>query len=243
MEILAYLKVLYRRWPLLVVTVALALGLASASAPRTKIYETSATIVVGPRQLSTDPNRTEFSGDLANGLASLTATYAVLIKSATVAEDAVRNSGVARSPGGVAAATTAMAVPGTQVLVVTVADTDPVVAQTLATGMATAFVNRVTSFRPNTQSTIGSAPAVPVYVYQPAGLPVAPRPLSSRSRVATAGVFGLMAAIGAVLLIEYLDFSVRTVADAERRLGMPVLGALPRVAAPRGHQHERRAGG
>jgi capsular polysaccharide biosynthesis protein len=234
MEILTYLRVLARRWPLVVATLAVALGLAYASAPRTKVYVAAATIVVGPRQLSTDPNRTDFSGDLANGLANLTSTYAVLIDSEVIATEAIRRSGVSRSPGGVVAATTATAVPSTQVLRVAVADPQPAVAQALATGMATAFVDRVTSFTPGAPPSVGAPPAVPVYLYQPAGLPVAPQPLGTRTRLATAGIFGLLAAVGVVLLLEHLDLSLRTPEDAERRLDLPVLGAIPLLAPSAG---------
>jgi len=234
MEILTYLRVLRRRWLLVMTTVVLALGLAYVSAPRTRVYQASSTIVVGPRQLSTDPKRTDFSGDLANGLANLTSTYAVLIDSEVIASEAVRRTGVRRSPGGVVAATTATAVPGTQVLRVSVVDPEPAVAQALATGMATAFVDRVTAFAPDTPPAIGSPPAVPVYLYQPAGLPVAPLPLGNRTRIATAGIFGLLAAVGVVLLVEYLDQSIRSVVDAERLLALPVLGAIPLLADPPG---------
>ena len=232
MEILTYLRVLRRRWPLVVLTVAVALGLAYAAAPRTKVYAATSTVVVGPRQLSTDPNRTDFSGDLTNGLVNLTATYAVLLDSEVVAQDAIRRAGVRRAPAAVVDATTATAVPATQVLQVRVVDPVPALAQALATEMAAAFVERVTSLTPNSPA-VGSPPAVPVYLYQPAGLPVAPQPLGTRSRLATAGVFGLLAAVGAVLLLEHLDLSVRSVADAERRLGLPVLGAIPLLADER----------
>jgi receptor protein-tyrosine kinase len=240
MEILTYLRVLRRRWLLVAATVAVALGLAYASAPRTKVYAATSTIVVGPRQLSTDPNRTDFSGDLANGLANLTATYAVLLDSDVIAQEAIRRTGAPRSSGGVVGATTATAVPATQVLRVTVVDPVPAVAQALATGMATAFVDRVTSLAPDAPPAVGTPPAVPVYLYQPAGLPVLPQPLGTRSRLATAGIFGLHAAIGAVLAVEYLDQSVRSVEDAERRLDLPVLGAIPRVAD--GHWSSRAPG-
>lgn len=232
MEILTYLRVLRRRWPLILVTVAVALGLAYASAPRTRLYRATSTIVVGPRQLSTDPKRTDFSGDLANGLANLTSTYAVLIDSEVVAAEAVRRTGVPRAPGAVVGATSAEAVPATQVLRVSVVDPVPAVAQALATGMATAFVDRVTSFTPDTPPSVGSPPAVPVYLYQPASFPFAPLPLGVKTRLATAGIFGLLAAVAAVLLLEHLDLSIRSVDDAERRLDLPVLGAIPMLADP-----------
>lgn len=230
MEILTYLRVLRRRWPLVLVTLAVALGLAYASSPDTSLYQASSTIVVGPRQLSTDPNQTEFRGDLASALASLTASYAVLIDSEVVAEDAVRATNAPRSPGGLVAATTAEAVPGTQVLRVSVVDPQPALAQALADAMAKAFVLRVTSLTPAGPPAVGAPPAVPVYLYQPAALPAAPQPSGNRTRLATAGLFGLLAAVGVVLLLEHLDLSIRTAEEAERRLALPVLGAVPRLS-------------
>jgi len=226
MEILTYLRVLRRRWLLLAMTVAVALAVADASAPKTVLYEASSTIVVGPRQMSSDPGRTDFSGDLAYPLANLTASYAVLLDSEVVAEDAVRRANVPRSPGGVVGATTTEAVPGTQVLRVTVIDPEPAVAQALATAMATSFVERVTSYAPGGSSGVGGPPALPVHLYQPAG-PAGARPLSNRTRLATAGLFGLLAAVGVVLLLEHLDLSIRSVEDAEHRLEPAVLGAVP----------------
>lgn len=227
MEILTYIRVLRRRLLLIVLTVAVALGVAHVTASTTKLYQASSTIVVGPRQLSTDPNRTQFSGELTNGLAYLATSYAVLIPSPVIADEAIRLTKLPRTAGGLVGATKATAVPGTQVLLVSVTDPEPAAAQALATAMATAFVNRVTSFAPDAPPSVGAPTAVPVYLYRPAGLPVAPLPLSNRSRLITAGLFGLLAAIGVVLLLEHLDLSIRSVEDAERRLQLPVLGAVP----------------
>jgi len=231
MEILTYLSALRRRWPLVVTTVVLAVGIAYVSAPKRTLYEASSTIVVGPRQLTVDPARTDSSGSLTVELANLTVTYAALINSQVIAQEAIRRTGVPRSPGEVVAATKASAVPATQVLRVSVVDRQPAVAQALATEMANAFVERVTSAAPGTSPPVGSAPAVPVYLYQPAGLPVA-QPQSRRVRVATAGVFGLLAAIGAALLLDYLDVSIRSSEEAERRLDLPVLGTIPLLMTP-----------
>lgn len=40
-------------------------------------------------------------------------------------------------------------------------------------------------------------------------------------------VFGLILGVGAAVLVEYLDTSFRNVADAEGKLGLPVLGVIP----------------
>ena len=55
------------------------------------------------------------------------------------------------------------------------------------------------------------------------GGPVRPRPLMS---AALGGMIGLMLAAGSVLLIEYLDDTLKTPEDVERVLGVPVMGFI-----------------
>jgi capsular polysaccharide biosynthesis protein len=40
-------------------------------------------------------------------------------------------------------------------------------------------------------------------------------------------LFGLVIAVAIIGLLEYLDVTIKTAAEAERRLELPVLGALP----------------
>ncbi len=46
---------------------------------------------------------------------------------------------------------------------------------------------------------------------------------------AIGGVFGLMLGMGIVLLIEFLDKTIKTVDDVKRTLKLPVLGTIPRI--------------
>lgn len=48
---------------------------------------------------------------------------------------------------------------------------------------------------------------------------------------AAVALVGLALAIGGVLLADYLDITVRGIEEAERRLDLPVLGAIPDLAA------------
>jgi polysaccharide biosynthesis protein PslE len=69
-----------------------------------------------------------------------------------------------------------------------------------------------------------------VNVIQPASLvlkPVSPR---KTSVLALGLMCGLVLSFGAALLAEYLDPSLKTPADVENRLALPVLVAIPRVA-------------
>ena len=47
--------------------------------------------------------------------------------------------------------------------------------------------------------------------------------------VIVASIFGLLVAAILAFLLEYLDITVKTAADAERRLELPVLGIIPYV--------------
>jgi capsular polysaccharide biosynthesis protein len=41
------------------------------------------------------------------------------------------------------------------------------------------------------------------------------------------GLFGFLAAAGLAFLLEYLDVTIKSAADAERRLELPVLALIP----------------
>jgi capsular polysaccharide biosynthesis protein len=44
-------------------------------------------------------------------------------------------------------------------------------------------------------------------------------------------IFGTLVAIGAVLLLEYLDLTLKNVDDTQQRLQLRVLGAIPLEAS------------
>lgn len=227
MEFRRYLAVLRRRWLLVFCTVAAGIVATYVATPRTTTYDAQSTVVVGPRQFDTNPNSGALSLDRAAGIERLTFTYAIMTKSLSVVRDAVEKAGVQRSPTAVLERTTAVAVPNTQLLRISVADSDPAVAQTLANSMADAFVSRVTSFSANEPAKVGTLPEIPVYVFERATLPTTPRPSQLTSNVMIGGLFGFLAAVGLIALLEYLDITIKSVEDAERSLGLPVLGGIP----------------
>jgi len=230
MELRHYLVLARQRWLLIAATVLVGVIGAYLLTPKATVYDASSTIVVGPRQFSTDAGSNDLSFDRTVGLERLTSTYAVMIKSLPIADDARQATGVQRSATGVVAATTTVAVPNTQLLLISVSDPDPAVAQSLANGLADAFVSKVTSFRADQPATVGTIPEVPVYVFARAPLPTAPRSTGLTSNLILGVLFALAAAFGLVLLLEYLDITIRSVEDAERRLELPVLGGIPLIA-------------
>jgi capsular exopolysaccharide synthesis family protein len=219
MELRKYLRVMRQRWLLILVTIVACVAAGYVSAPKGSTYTAVSTLVVG----SSSPGA---STTAVNSLDRTLFTYAQLIDSAPVAEQAAQLAGIDRSADAIVDQTTAKPVDFTQLLRVSVTDEDPATAQALANGMTRAFVDQIG------KGTVGGAgegsvPEAPVYVYEEARLPTDPIEPPLASRLLVAAMFGFVAAIGLILLLEYLDVTVRTAADAERVLGLQVLGTLP----------------
>ncbi|MGI8491594.1 MAG: YveK family protein [Acidimicrobiales bacterium] len=208
----------------LLVTAAVAAGYAATA--RTAQYQAVSVLFVG---VSEQNPYGVFSADLQTGQQQLATTFATMIPSLNVAESAVEASGAPRSAGQVVSEMKAGVVPGTTLIHVIVTDRDPVVAQTLANAVAQVFVNQLAKIDPVTTNTSGGAiaPKAPASISQQAFLPAVPISDGLRRNLILSGTFGLVAALGLVLLLDYLDVSVRTPDELERRVGLPVLGIIP----------------
>lgn len=227
MELLQYLAVLRRRLGLILLTVALAVAAAWLVTSRQEIYTAQSTIVVGTDAEVTGERQT----DRAIGVDRLVLTLAAIIDSRPFATEALEGSGLPLKPGAVVAATSVTPEPGTQVLRVRVTRPDPTMARALANVLADSFVVRSEEFGLGAGGDVDQAgSALPTFVLERATLPASPLPTGLARNVTVAAMFGLVVAVAVVLLLEYLDVTVRGVGDVETRLALPVLGAIP-VAA------------
>ena len=128
---------------------------------------------------------------------------------------------------GLVGATVAFPIPGTLLLDVSVVDPDPAAAQQLANAMSDAFVEGIPEFNGIAPSDPDGLPRVPAKVFDRAPLPGAPVPNDTTRRLILGALFGFAAAAAAALVLEYLDITIKTAPDAERRLELPVLGVIP----------------
>ena len=227
MELRRYFSILRRRLALIVLTVVAAAAVGWLTTDRTPTYQAQSTVYLGAARF-TGPGGTldNLSNDAMIGLERLLATYAVMVRTPPIASDAVQRTGLSMSPEAVVSRTLAYPQPGTNLLNIRVTDTDPEVAQALANGLADAFVNQVTQFE-RVKLSEGSVPAIPAIVSNRAQLPVVPETESALRQALLFGLFGLLAAAGLSLLVEYLDVTIKSVEDAERRIELPVLAAIP----------------
>lgn len=211
MELRRYVKLFAKWWILIVVTAVVGCGVAYATTSHAVAYSATAEIYVGNRHPAQDPIQLEE----VNGFDQILQTYAAMIPSTVFAKKAVATTGVPRSPGAVAAETTASVVTNTDLVTVTVTDPDPGVAAELANGMATAFVNQIQA-TPASPTSSGVVPQEPAYMFETAGVPASALPTGLGRRLILGGVFGLIVAALAVLLIDYLGR-----AAAEERAASP----------------------
>jgi succinoglycan biosynthesis transport protein ExoP len=227
MELRRLWLLVWHRRILVVVIVMASLVAGYETTPRLARYQTSATLFVGVPQYSSSG---VFGNDVLLGQQQLAVTFATMVPTLDVVRAAVEETGVRRSPAAVIGETKASVISGTSLIIVTVTDPDPVVAQQLANGISNAFVQQMLKLDPVTSTVTGekaASPAAPVSLSQEAVLPVAPISNGLARHLILSGLFGLLVAVGLVLLLDYLDLSARTPEDLERRTGLPVLGMIP----------------
>lgn len=210
MELTGYLAVARRWWwTLLVATwVAAVSGYVVASQiPPT--YEAETQLLVGP--YNTDRETLAAAGALVQ-------TYSQLVTTTPMLESALTEVGVDIPPEEFARSVRATANDTTRFLSIRVQDTDPRTAADLANALAgeiSQLASRGTS-RPEGQ----------LQVVQTAVLPTEPIAPQKSLIVGLAALAALVGAMVLVMLVEYLNASVRTEDELERLTGLPFLGKV-----------------
>jgi capsular polysaccharide biosynthesis protein len=223
-ELRRHLAVLRRRLLLILLSIAVGLGVAYATTSRTSVYSARVRIYVGSKAVL----QGTVSNDLLAGLERIIRTYALMIDSEPIAQEALKRvPDIKLSPEALVAATTAFGEPQTQLLTVRVASTDPQDAQALANAVSTVFIDKIKDFDPAAPPQEGQPPQQPAYIFEPARLPVVPAASELPRRLVLGFLFGLFLSSGVAFLVEYLDITVKSAVDAERRLELPVLGVIP----------------
>jgi capsular polysaccharide biosynthesis protein len=211
-----------------VLTIVVAVFLTNQSAGRTALYTARTKLYIGANSF---PVGQQFDPALSNdqqiGVARLIYTFSIMIPSDSIATAALDRTGLSLSASGVVSRTTAAAIPNTNLIQISVTDTDPVVAQTLANGVSDAFVAKISDLEPGQSLGVGDLPRVPARIFERAKLPVVPQKADTLSSLFVAGLLAFLVASGIVLLVEYLDITVKSADDAERRFELPVLAVVP----------------
>ena len=231
MELREYFRLLLRRWPVLLLSVVVGASIAYVATDRTPQYRTEAVILVSPREFQLETEGANISLDRIAVIDRLLLSYAEMIKSTTISTEAAARLAAERSPESVGGAVTADVIQGTQLLRVGATAEDPAAARDMANAVADAFVDVVNT---TSDTGTGSIPGgVPVSVFERAPFPAAPLSTGLLSNLLLGGLFGLLVGAGLCIAVDALDVTARSVEDAERRLGVPVLGSIPDLGNPR----------
>jgi len=179
-----------------------------------EIYETSTTLMVANTR-NNQSDSIEYNTLLVNQ--KLVKTYSVIAKSDRVLDRVIEKLGIDMKPSELKDKITVASEGETEIIRITVEDTDPGFAMDLANLLAQVFMEQVVNIMKLDNVQIIDVAKIPEN-------PVKPRPLFN---IAIAGVLGVMLGIGVVFLIEYLDNTIKSPEDIERYIGLPVLGIIP----------------
>lgn len=214
-----YLRILRRRWQLIVVCVlatVAAVGFFTLRA--TPLYASTSTLFI-----STPSNG--FSDPYSNSLFSQerVASYAELIAGEDLAERVVETLDLATSPAAVAGQITSTTDAETVLLDVTVTDPVPARAQLLADAVASEFTTYVAELETSAGQKRSPVKATIVDSADLPTVPSSPQPLRN---FLLAGVLGLLLGVGLAILREVLDTTIKTAQDCAEATGTALLGSV-----------------
>lgn len=178
------------------------------------VYEAKTTLIVNTDQKNDDT----ITGDEFSVTQRLAVTYGEIIKSRTVLEPVIEKLGLDISYEDLSKMVTVSPVKDTQIINISVQDTNPLKAKDIANSIPEVFtkeVKRIT--KANSVEVIDKA-------VEPL-LPIKPNKLMN---VLIAFVLGIMMGLFVIFLIEYMDNKMKTPQDVEKYLDLPILGVIPK---------------
>jgi capsular polysaccharide biosynthesis protein len=217
MELRQYFSIIFKRlWIVLLIPIT-AVGISAYLSfyVLDKVYESNTTLYVINKN-----EKSQFSIDYNDVLVGqqLVKDYSELVKSRTVTEnviDELKLKGL--TPEDLARKINVDSKNDTRIIEIKVQDKDPETARNITDKVGEVFISKVVDLMKVENVSIIDKAEVPLS-------PVKPRPIIN---IAIALFAGLMAAIGIIFLLEYLDNTIKTSEDVEKLLGLSVLSTIP----------------
>ena len=178
------------------------------------VYEAKSTLIVNTEK---NEETQMITGDQFSVSQKLAVTYGEIIKSRAVLESVISNLKLDSEYEDLVEKITVSPVKDTQIISISVQDTNPKKARDIANEIPKVFkkeVQRITK-------------ANDLQVIDKAILPQGAIKPNKMMNVAIAAVLGMMIGLFIVFLLEYLDNKIKTVQDVEKHLGLSVIGVIP----------------
>lgn len=210
-------KALKKRWLLIVsVTLMFLIGgsvfvLFFGPVPQ---YQSSTTVLVDYRASETEV----LTQNDINLSQKLVQTYTEIIKSLTILNPVIEEMDLSLTPNELLKKISVSQVNETEIIKISVTDEDPILARDIANTLAEIFSEEISHIMKVDSTSI----------LDEAVLPTTPLAQNKVTKIAIAGILGMMVSVGLVFLFEYLDRSIKTADETEHLLGVPVLGVIPK---------------
>jgi len=180
-------------------------------------YKATTTIILAKSSSSDEGTETITTSDLTLNQ-KLVSTYTSLIKSKTVLEEVIRNLSIDRTEESLKNNITVSAVKDTDLIQISVTDSNPETARRIAEEAANVFMARVAKGVYNINN---------VQVWDKAETPSGPYNINHVKDIIIFVFIGIVASVVYVLIANMLDTTIKSKEDIEKKLGLTVLTVIP----------------
>ena len=211
-----YLSIIKKKWFIMAIlcVVCVAASTVYSFFIAKPVYQAETTLIV-------KTEKTEGTNSLSNDQVmvsqKLALTYGEIIKSRKVLDEVIKNLELKESNGSLASKISVSTVTDTQIIKVSVQDTNKSNAAKIANEIPKVFAKEA----------IRIADANGVEVIDKAQTPVNPVSPNKKMNILIAGVLGVMIGLFIIFIIEFLNTKIKTPQDIEKELGLPLLGVIP----------------
>lgn len=203
-------------WIIITIVLVMGIGNIVTTITRVPMYRSSTTIVLVSENSNGDGSYNSTELQLNKNLVG---TYSEIIKSRKVLNEVISNLGLSYSTSDLSENITVAAVENTEIIRVTVADADNKQAAKIANEIANVFMTEIQKFyKLNNVSVIDRAENS-----------LSPYNVNYIKDNLIYILVGLVLSGGVIFIMFYFDTTIKTSEEIEDKLGLTVLGVVPKV--------------
>lgn len=202
-------------WIIIAVALTVAIGNVYTTFTRVPMYKSTTSLVL----VSENKDSTSYNTSEQQLNKNLVGTYSEIIKSKTILKEVISSLDLEYSVATLQNRITVSSITNTEIIQITVADPDPKVAAKIANQMATVFVKEIPKFyKLNNVTVLDKAEANE-----------RPYNVNFIKDNVIYVMIGLVLSCGVIFIFFYFDTTIKTSEEIEKKLGLNVIGIVPKV--------------